>query len=101
MYEKIVVPLDGSKLAEAALPYAEEIAARMGSDIIALSVIESKADAWDEKSQKYIKKIVDTTKYHVGKYGWNGGGKAIEVDAATIIGYPAEKIVEYASDVKT
>ena len=34
MYEKILVPLDGSELAEVALPYAEELAGRMGSEII-------------------------------------------------------------------
>ena len=32
MYEKILVPLDGSELAEVALPYAEELAGRLGSD---------------------------------------------------------------------
>ena len=29
MYEKILVPLDGSELAEVALPYVEELAARL------------------------------------------------------------------------
>ena len=39
MYERIIVPLDGSKLAEAALPYAEELAAKMGSYISLLTVL--------------------------------------------------------------
>ena len=33
-YGKIQVPLDGSKLSEAALPYAQELAGRLGSEII-------------------------------------------------------------------
>ena len=41
MIQKILVPLDGSKLAEVALPYAEEVAGKMGSDIILLTVLES------------------------------------------------------------
>ena len=41
MYERIVIPLDGSKLAEVALPYAEELATKIDSDIILLSVLES------------------------------------------------------------
>ena len=40
MFEKIVVPLDGSKLAEVALPYAEELGAKMDSNIVLLSVLE-------------------------------------------------------------
>ena len=41
MYERIIVPLDGSKLAEVALPYAEELAAKMGSYISLLTVLAS------------------------------------------------------------
>jgi len=42
MFERIMVPLDGSKLAECALPYAEELAKGSGSQIILLSVTERK-----------------------------------------------------------
>ena len=35
MYEKILVPLDGSKTAEMVIPYAEEIAAKLGSKMLA------------------------------------------------------------------
>ena len=38
MYKKILVPLDGSKLAEAALPHAEAIAKSEGAEIILLRV---------------------------------------------------------------
>jgi nucleotide-binding universal stress UspA family protein len=40
MYKKILVPLDGSKRAEAVLPHAEEMANRYGADIIFLRVEE-------------------------------------------------------------
>ena len=33
MYEKIVVPLDGSKVGEAALPYVEELVSKMSPEI--------------------------------------------------------------------
>ena len=50
MYEKIVVPLDGSKLAECVLPYVEELAKGCDTkEIILISVTENvvgyKADA--------------------------------------------------------
>lgn len=41
MYTKVVVPLDCSPLAEVALPYAEEIAGKMGADIVLLTVLPS------------------------------------------------------------
>jgi nucleotide-binding universal stress UspA family protein len=41
MYNKILVPLDGSKLAECALPYAEELARGCGTEeVILVSVTE-------------------------------------------------------------
>ena len=40
MIQKIVVPLDGSKLAECALPYAEEIASKMDVEVVLVSVTE-------------------------------------------------------------
>lgn len=38
MYKKILVPLDGSPLAEAALPYAEALAKSEGAEIVVLRV---------------------------------------------------------------
>jgi nucleotide-binding universal stress UspA family protein len=39
MYQKILVPLDGSKLAEVALPHAESLATRYNATLIFISVI--------------------------------------------------------------
>jgi len=55
MYKKILVPLDGSKRAEAVLPHAEEMANRYGAEIIFLRVEELYVMLeWDE--------VVDLTK---------------------------------------
>jgi len=43
MYERLLVPLDGSPLAESVLPHAEEIATRFGSRVILLRVAPSLA----------------------------------------------------------
>ncbi len=49
MYNKILVPLDGSKRAEAVLPHAEEMANRYGAGIIFLLVDELQVMlGWDE-----------------------------------------------------
>ena len=41
MYQKILVPLDGSKRAERILPHVQELARRFDSEIVFLRVIES------------------------------------------------------------
>ena len=39
MYDKILLPLDGSELAEMALPYARELADKFGSELIVMRVL--------------------------------------------------------------
>ena len=43
MYQKILVPLDGSKRAERILPHVEELARRYNAKVIFLQVVEYKA----------------------------------------------------------
>jgi nucleotide-binding universal stress UspA family protein len=43
MYEKVLVPLDGTPLAESVLPHAEEIGAKFGSEILLLRVVPTLA----------------------------------------------------------
>jgi len=95
IYKKVVVPLDGSPLAEVALPYAEEVAAKMGSDIILLTVLPSGEPEEYQNHQNYTKKIEDVTKRQVEKYLEDTGNKAIKVGTATRVGNPAEGILDY------
>jgi len=97
MYKKIVVPLDGSPLAEVALPYAEELAGKMGSETILLSVLQSEETDDYQKHYAYITKIVKSTRHHVEKYLDKSGGKSINVDTATRVGNPAEGILDYVN----
>ena len=95
MLEKIVVPLDGSKLAEAALPYAGELGAKTGSDIVLLTVLESEEAHELKNHYMYTKKIEELTKYYADKYHENRKGRAIEVMTVTRTGNPAEGIIDY------
>lgn len=52
MYDRIVVPLDGSAWGETALPYAVEIAKKFGSQVYLLNVVSSAADSILLPSQK-------------------------------------------------
>lgn len=73
MYNKILVPLDGSKLAECALPHAEALAQAFKSTLVLLSVIspstvvgrsstdleafQKSLDARREEAQSYLKAL--------------------------------------------
>ena len=96
MFEKIVVTLDGSKLAEVALPYAEELAAKMGYDIVLLTILETEDTDEYANHSRYIKTIEEITKYHTVKYTEGRGDKPINVTAVTRCGNPAEEITKYA-----
>jgi len=96
MYEKILVPLDGSQLAEIALPYAEELAGRLDSEIILIYVSESAENPHYYMYELYIQQIVESTKHAAEKYHGKPEGKSIKVESAILVGHPAEEIVDYA-----
>lgn len=97
MYKKIVVPLDCSQLAEVALPYAEEIAGKMSSDIILFSVLSSEESQEYQSYYTYATKMAGVTKRHVEKYHSNSENQAIKVETATRVGNPAEGILDYVN----
>ena len=66
MYERILVPLDGSNAAEIVLPYAEEIAARTGAEIILLSVSDPTTTGMDHLYRAYIERIEGLTGVKAG-----------------------------------
>lgn len=73
MYKKIVVPLDGSKLAECALPHAETLAKGCGTkDIILVSVTEKVRGSTQAPEAREL---------YVGsdKPGYQGAGTGVSV----------------------
>jgi len=97
MYEKILVPLDCSQLAEIALSSAEELAGRLGAEIILLSVSDSPEAQDYHKHQIYTEGKVGETIKQVEKYVENPADKNISVKAVTLVGHPAEEIIRYAA----
>ncbi len=99
MYEKILVPLDGSELAEVALPYAEELAGKMGSEITLVHVCESDGCPNRHLHEYYMQKIVDDTafcaKKHLGELVAKDV-KEIRVNSTILVGDPSVQIAEYA-----
>lgn len=94
MYKKILVPLDGSPLAEAALPYAQELAKVEGAEIIILRIpdmVELKFPAREyanslrkqreaeEKAEEYVNdKVAALNKEEIKAEGITRDGPVLE-----------------------
>jgi nucleotide-binding universal stress UspA family protein len=83
MWKKILVPLDGSDLAELALPYAKELAGAFNSELILLYVSEAD-DEHLHMHQLYLEKLAGQMKKMVKR-----------VSPVVISGKPVEEIVKY------
>ena len=98
MYQRILVPLDGSDRAELALPFAEELAAKLGSEIILLCASDS-AEAEDyAKHEIYLEQITEAVKRTAKKLLTNPEQK-VSIRSVVTIGLPAQEIVDYAEQV--
>lgn len=79
MYTKILVPLDGSKLAETALAHAESLANRYNATLILLSVIDPPIPTGRETStMELYQRQVDTLKHDTELYLKGLQGEFIE-----------------------
>lgn len=100
MFDKILVPLDGSELAEVPLWYAEGMAGRMRSAITLLIVLPPEDITSRYMYDCYLKDIVKRTKANAEKRGAGKSDGEIKVDYDILKGDPAEEIVDYANKAK-
>ncbi len=96
MYEKIMVPLDGSELAEVTLWYAARLAGRLGSAIMLVYVSPPDELTSPHMHECYLKDVVTRVKEHATQVAAETGGGEIAVDYKMLKGDPAEEIVDYA-----
>ena len=100
MYQHILVPLDGSALAETTLDYARDIAGELGLSITVLHVYEFNEGAFVTMREGYVRGIADTVRQQLSEqYGRGGteqrGGRG-EVQGKLAMGHAAEEILRYA-----
>lgn len=98
MVDSILVPLDGSRLAECVLPHAVAVGRALGARITLLHVMQSGRSrstdpvGWHVRkaeAQAYLKQIAG----RLGKIG-------LSVDDALLEGQAAERVVEFAHEEK-
>jgi len=104
MFKKILVPLDGSKLAEAVFTYAKELAGRLDLEVILLYVGSPALHEFTPMHKAYIQQAANTIKRQARevqhKTGIQPGGKLVKTRGETSEGYPAEEILRYADENK-
>ncbi len=88
MYKKILVPLDGSDFSEVALPYAEELSERFGSELILLHVCPPELGIFSHKQDVYIEHMARVVKEQL-----RGEGK---VETIFLVGEPNKEIISCA-----
>lgn len=107
MYQKIVVPLDGSKFGEDVLPHVETVARGCGTkEVVLVSVTEKIPVYWEERDasmplgQKLLTgtmgKLERQARRYLQKIAKGLEAKGIQVRTEVLLGNPAEEIVGYA-----
>ena len=106
MYKKILVPLDGSKLAECAIPYAEALAKGCETEEVTLVSVTERVQGYrvfEEPSQPlgqrlapeaFGKKEKQAQRY-LSRIAKAMEAKGIKVDTEVLLGNPAEEIIIY------
>lgn len=102
MYKKMVVLLDGSKLAELVFDYAQELAARTGVELELLHVCPSR-DCEDLPMRRaYIEHMAEIVCARAEelrkKYGKEGTDSPVVARATVLVGDPAEEILRYVEE---
>ncbi|MGH8057184.1 MAG: universal stress protein, partial [Candidatus Entotheonellia bacterium] len=89
MFQKVLVPLDGSEQADRILPYVSRLARGLNIPVVVMSVVESgassKVDRLKVEAEGHLQTVVTQL-----------AGKGIQAEAAVTMGRPAEEIVRIA-----
>lgn len=100
MYKRMLVPLDGSELAEVVFAYARELAGRLDLDVILLHVCRPEGREFLPMHRAYIERAAEIVRRQSAevqqKIGTQPGGKAVEARGSVVVGHPAEEILRYA-----
>jgi len=106
MFQKILVCLDGSKLAEQIVPYVAEQAAKFGSSLVLFQAVSMSAIPAPTGIESVPVAVPDTMlrDAELAAMDYLSGlaaplrDRGLKVQCVTMIGHPAETIVGYADE---
>ncbi len=100
MYDRVLVPLDGSELAEVTLWYAARLAGRLGA-ALTIVYVYSPGDLTSQYMHEcYLRDVVARVKADADNIAAETKGGDITVEYKMLKGDPAEEIVDYADRAK-
>jgi len=100
MYKRMLVPLDGSELAEVVFPYAKELAGRLGLAVTMLYVCSPGERDEIPMYRAYVERAAEIVR-HQSEEVRKGTGirrKPIEARAEVVVGHTSEEILHFAND---
>ena len=102
MYKNMLIPVDGSKLAESAFIYAKELAGRLGSNVTILHVVDPRESetlpmhrAYVNHSAEIVRRRVSDIQKRLGKKQGTGEPR---VSGEVAVGHAAEEILRYTAE---
>jgi nucleotide-binding universal stress UspA family protein len=107
VFRRILVPLDGTPLGEAALPYVEELASITGAEVILLQVVKPDYDIaivgpysspLDKISREYITHASAAAVKYLKSIEERLAGEGIAAEAMVQVGSPAEQVMACARE---
>ncbi len=101
MYKKLLVVLDGSKLAEIVFPFATELAGRLDLDIILLHVYSQIMREYAPMYQAYIDRSAESIQSQARRLQQSLAQKPekeVVVSGNLVMGYHADEILKYAEE---
>ena len=102
MFSKILVPLDGSQLAEKALTYAEELAAKFESELILIWVLHPLVVMSDYAAHTYddlINQEPEEARTYLTQLSEKLSKQGLRIQTAIVDGKPAaDKIIDIAAE---
>lgn len=98
MYQRVLLPLDGSELAEVALSYAKGIASRFGLELLLLHVAGKGEAESLPLHRAYIDQTSERLRKEMAEVQAKTGGHAVVVKGEVAVGYPADEILRYAAE---
>lgn len=99
MYKRMVIPLDGSEVAESVLPYVKELAVRFGIYPIFLYVCDSHETSSLAVYQGYIEHMAENISNYIQENtGTPTRDKVLKAEGKAVVGHPAEEILRCADE---
>jgi nucleotide-binding universal stress UspA family protein len=92
MYEKILVTLDGSELAEQSLLYAEDLILKLGAETHLLQVTDTGESDIHDFQVMYVNQIAQ----RIDRWLQKNNRLGLKIVPSVVVGSPADEVIKYA-----